>query len=84
MLFSCRAVEADDLPHICQFPQHADELFYIYPKATYNRLRGIQPDIIAPQRQALNMPLVVRHSENDTSLVQLPGYLSKKVRKLRE
>ena len=33
--FTCRAVAAYDLPHICQFPQHAEELFYLYPNASY-------------------------------------------------
>ena len=52
MLFSCRAVEADDLPHICQFPQHADELFYIYPKATYPLTCDQLAKAIASRQQA--------------------------------
>ena len=30
-----RPVQAADIPIICQFPQSAEELFFLYPKATY-------------------------------------------------
>lgn len=32
---SHRAVEPADLPRICTFPRSADELFFLYPKATF-------------------------------------------------
>ncbi len=35
MNLSCRAVEPDDLDYICSFPQYAEELYFIFPKATY-------------------------------------------------
>ncbi|MGE8058067.1 N-acetyltransferase family protein [Pseudomonas sp. NPDC089547] len=30
-----RPVQPDDIPAICSFPQNPDELFYMFPKATY-------------------------------------------------
>jgi len=33
-LFS-RAVEPDDIPRICKFPQNPEELYFLFPKATY-------------------------------------------------
>ena len=30
-----RPVQAADIPIICQFPQSAEELFFLFPKATY-------------------------------------------------
>jgi predicted GNAT family acetyltransferase len=35
MSLSCRAVEPNDLDYICSFPQSAEELYFIFPKATY-------------------------------------------------
>jgi GNAT superfamily N-acetyltransferase len=34
-LLSHRLVQLDDLPRICTFPQSADELFFLFPKATH-------------------------------------------------
>lgn len=30
-----RPIEADDIPIICQFPQSAQELYFLFPKASY-------------------------------------------------
>ncbi len=30
-----RTVEPNDIPIICSFPQEPDELFYMFPKASY-------------------------------------------------
>ena len=35
MHLSHRPVQPDDIPAICSFPQSPDELFYMFPKATY-------------------------------------------------
>ncbi|WP_248918777.1 GNAT family N-acetyltransferase [Pseudomonas entomophila] len=35
MSLTHRSVQATDIPAICSFPQGSDELFYMFPKATY-------------------------------------------------
>ncbi|CAK13902.1 GNAT family N-acetyltransferase [Pseudomonas entomophila] len=35
MSLTHRPVQATDIPAICSFPQGSDELFYMFPKATY-------------------------------------------------
>jgi RimJ/RimL family protein N-acetyltransferase len=34
-MFVHRPLEEKDIPAICEFPQSVDELFYMFPKATY-------------------------------------------------
>lgn len=34
-MFLHRPLEEKDIPAICEFPQSVDELFYMFPKATY-------------------------------------------------
>ncbi len=34
-MLSCRPVQSSDLPIICSFPQTAQELFFMFPKAVY-------------------------------------------------
>jgi RimJ/RimL family protein N-acetyltransferase len=34
-LLSHREVRADDVPRICAFPQSAEELYYLFPRATW-------------------------------------------------
>ncbi|WP_205297651.1 GNAT family N-acetyltransferase [Pantoea sp. Cy-639] len=42
-----RPVTIDDIPTICQFPQGPDELFYMFPKATYPLTPAQLADTIA-------------------------------------
>ncbi|MGE4300627.1 hypothetical protein SDC9_170113 [bioreactor metagenome] len=35
MDFNCRPVETGDLNEICTFPRNAEELYFIYPSASY-------------------------------------------------
>ena len=35
MEFRCRPVEQQDLARICGFPQNEDELFFLFPRASY-------------------------------------------------
>lgn len=34
-MLTCRPVQSDDILKICAFPQDADELFFMFPKAAY-------------------------------------------------
>lgn len=34
-MLRCRPVQDDDIPKICGFPQDAEELFFMFPKASY-------------------------------------------------
>ena len=42
-----RPVQPDDIPVICNFPQSPDELFYMFPKATYPLTPAQLSDAIA-------------------------------------
>lgn len=34
-MLSCRPVQENDIPQICLFPQSAEELFFLFPRASY-------------------------------------------------
>lgn len=47
MLLTHRTIRPEDIPVICSFPQSPDELFYMFPKATYPLTSNQLSDAIA-------------------------------------
>ncbi|KPY75294.1 GNAT family acetyltransferase [Pseudomonas syringae pv. syringae] len=58
-MFTHRPLEEKDVPLICELPQNADELFYMFPRATY--------PLTASQ---LSQALETRH---DSTVIEMDG-----------
>lgn len=57
-MFNCRAVQLDDLPIICCFPQNADELYAMYPAGKY----PLTPNQLEDALKNRWVPTVVLHN----------------------